>query len=474
MKALTSSCSKAIVETLGPFSPRVSLIRVSDRPEFCFTLRSRNDRKGCNLLLLKLVQKKGLYPVHAVPPKDQVDLETPELQAPQSEQTNELKFVRVAFQIQKDCDFGEHFLIVGDDPILGSWDPLEALPMTWSEGHVWAVELDIPAGKSIQFKFILKGKDGNIIWQPGPDRVINIQETMNRTVVCEDWENVELQKIIEEDQVAPPNEEGQFVSEVLTNTEILDKPQEELDSNAPEISAVEETQIHAEEEPLVEDTQILAEEEPLAEPDQQEVTGISSSMEKPKAIVAENISSFEDLIKSTSHESDEKNILQPSEESADSPLNDDIIHDLGHNGNDASLENHEETVVESSLFDIEVGPALVPGLIIPPTGPTDEASQSEVQEIATKDTSVGALETQDQNIPEFSKEQELDDASPQVINANINNEPEQVYNEHEESHLSQEMEDKPNHESDDDSTLQNDIKWGHETVKKFLTKLGFI
>ena len=25
--------------------------------------------------------------------------------------------------------------------MLGSWDPLEALPMTWSEGHVWAVEL---------------------------------------------------------------------------------------------------------------------------------------------------------------------------------------------------------------------------------------------------------------------------------------------------------------------------------------------
>lgn len=54
---------------------------------------------------------------------------------------DESKFVRVSFQLQKTCNFGEQFLIVGGDPVLGSWDPLEALPMTWSEGHVWAVEL---------------------------------------------------------------------------------------------------------------------------------------------------------------------------------------------------------------------------------------------------------------------------------------------------------------------------------------------
>ncbi|KAL3027459.1 hypothetical protein AAZX31_03G053700 [Glycine max] len=209
MKALTSSCSKAMVETLGPFSPRVPLC-VSDRPEFCFTLRSKNEKKGWNLLLLKLVRNNDLYPVHAVPPKDQVDLETVEPQAQQSEQTNESKFVRVSFQLQKTCNFGEQFLIVGGGPVLGSWDPLEALPMTWSEGHVWAVELDMPAGQTFQYKFILKGEGGDIIWQPGLDRLIHTWETKNRIVVLEDWENVELQKITEEDQLAEPNEEPQL------------------------------------------------------------------------------------------------------------------------------------------------------------------------------------------------------------------------------------------------------------------------
>ncbi|KAL5133462.1 Phosphoglucan, water dikinase, chloroplastic [Glycine soja] len=525
MKALTSSCSKAMVETLGPFSPRVPLC-VSDRPEFCFTLRSKNEKKGWNLLLLKLVRNNDLYPVHAVPPKDQVDLETVEPQAQQSEQTNESKFVHVSFQLEKSCNFGEQFLIVGGDPVLGSWDPLEALPMTWSEGHVWAVELDMPAGQTFQYKFILEGEGGDIIWQPGSDRLIHTWETKNRIVVLEDWENVELQKITEEDQLAEPNEEPQVDFEVPTLAEFLNNPQEELDSKASEISSVEDTQIQSVEEPLaetvrqqiteedqlaepneepqvdfevptlaeflnnpqeeldskaleissVEDTQIHAVEEPLAETVQQQITGnsISSSMEKPMSIVVENISSSGDLISSISHKSNKKSILQPSEESADSPGNDDIIHDLGQNGNPASLENQEKTIVESSLFDLEEGPVLVPGLPIPPTEPTDEADQGEVQETTKKDTSVEAFETQDQNIAKFSKEEETDDAIPQEINATINNGPELLYNkQHEESHLSPDMEDWPNYEPDDDNTVQNDIKWGQDTVNKFLTKLGF-
>ncbi|MCI08893.1 alpha-amylase, partial [Trifolium medium] len=69
----------------------------------------------------------------------EVELETVEPQIQQSE--NESKFVRVEFQLLKDCDFGEQFLIVGDDPMLGSWNPLDALPLTWSDGHIWTVEL---------------------------------------------------------------------------------------------------------------------------------------------------------------------------------------------------------------------------------------------------------------------------------------------------------------------------------------------
>ncbi|KOM51814.1 hypothetical protein LR48_Vigan09g047300 [Vigna angularis] len=276
---------------------------------------------------------------------DQVDLETAEPEAKNNEQT------------------------IGDDPTLGSWDPLEALSMTWSEGHIWTAEKDMLVGKSIQFKFILKGKEGDIIWQPGSDRVIQTWETVNTITVCEDWENEELQKITEEERLTKPDKEPQIDSEVSASTEILDNPHNELDSNASEIKAVEI---------------------PLTAP----LTDNSSSFstEIRYVIVVENIIFHEDLIKNTSSKLNEK--IERSEESADSAGNDDIIHDLGNNGSTASL-NEEGTVVESSLlFDFEGGPVLVPGLTIPPIEPTNEASQGEkVQEKTSKDISVEGSET---------------------------------------------------------------------------------
>lgn len=37
--------------------------------------------------------------------------------------------------------FGEQFLVVGDDPMFGLWDPASAIPLNWSDGHTWTVEL---------------------------------------------------------------------------------------------------------------------------------------------------------------------------------------------------------------------------------------------------------------------------------------------------------------------------------------------
>jgi hypothetical protein len=36
--------------------------------------------------------------------------------------------------------FGEQFLMVGNDVMFGLWDPSSAIPLNWSEGHVWTVE----------------------------------------------------------------------------------------------------------------------------------------------------------------------------------------------------------------------------------------------------------------------------------------------------------------------------------------------
>ncbi|KAL5984423.1 hypothetical protein ACLOJK_018528 [Asimina triloba] len=125
-----------------------------------------------------------------------------------SDSLGQSKTVHVKFNLQRQCKFGEHFFLVGDDSLLGLWDPEDAKLLDWSEGHFWTTELvrracaddrpDIPVGKTVQFKFILKRINGKIVWQPGPDRSFQTWETNNTIVISEDWESALLQKITEE------------------------------------------------------------------------------------------------------------------------------------------------------------------------------------------------------------------------------------------------------------------------------------
>ncbi|URE09839.1 chromosome transmission fidelity protein 18 [Musa troglodytarum] len=115
------------------------------------------------------------------------------------EKADRYKTVHVRFVLQMKCSFGQQFLLVGDDPMFGLWDPEKAVPLEWTSGHEWTAELDLPVGKQIQFKFILKGVSGEIKWQPGPDRCLQTWETSNTIVVSEDWEDAESQKISEEE-----------------------------------------------------------------------------------------------------------------------------------------------------------------------------------------------------------------------------------------------------------------------------------
>lgn len=300
---------------------------------------------------------------------------------------DESKFVRVEFRLLKDCDFGEQFLIVGDDPMLGSWNPLDALLMTWSDGHIWTLELDMPAGKSIQYKFILKGIEGDIIWQPGSDRVIQTWETMNRIIVSEDWENAELQKVVEEDRFSRPNEEPRVLSDVSTSTETSRDKTEFVVSN---VSGIEDTRIHSEEK--LNDEQVI-----------QENTGdsISSSIEKSMSIIAENISSSEELLKSTSHKTSKGNVIRKNEESEDGSRKDDKIRYSGYNGNAAALNNQEGTIVEGSLIDLKGGPVLVPGLTPPTEKEADRGEVVEEKKTAVE-FSIETNETRDQITPEVT------------------------------------------------------------------------
>ncbi|KAL1816997.1 hypothetical protein ACET3Z_019571 [Daucus carota] len=140
-----------------------------------------------------------------------------------SDMTNQSKTVRVRFQLQRECAFGQQFHIVGDDPVLGQWDPSGAVPFNWSDGHVWTTtELDVPIEKCIRFKIILKEGPENIIWQPGPDRILQTWETEKTLTICEDWDSADCQKISDEESTFKQIEES------IINAEEITEPNKEV------------------------------------------------------------------------------------------------------------------------------------------------------------------------------------------------------------------------------------------------------
>jgi hypothetical protein len=54
--------------------------------------------------------------------------------------------VRVAILVNHRVGWGERIAVVGQDKVLGSWQPGESLPLSWSEGEVWRAEVGLPPG----------------------------------------------------------------------------------------------------------------------------------------------------------------------------------------------------------------------------------------------------------------------------------------------------------------------------------------
>lgn len=305
-----------------------------NRPQITFLF----SKKVAHLRFLQLVsgQHKAVQPVASLSSDAQALLET----ATPDQETYQSKTVHVRFQLQKECLFGEQFLIVGDDPMFGLWDPTSAIPLNWSDGHVWTAELDIPVGKSVQFKLILRAKNGNILWQPGPDRIFQTWETENTITVCEDWENAQCQKISEEELITNENEKptinpGEIVADNFT------PPKEENNKSAALLVA--ENISYPKEDPIVNaSNKVLGE----------------NQNSQPEASTDSNYTAIEEDI-------------------------------LGSNG--------RASAVEENLITHEGVAVLVPGLTPMPTMPTEGETQDENIVI---DASVGINEAKKHDLPE--------------------------------------------------------------------------
>ncbi|PSC71872.1 Carbohydrate binding module family 20 [Micractinium conductrix] len=85
---------------------------------------------------------------------------------------------RVTFKAPRALPFGQVLKLVGSHHELGEWELTDAPVMTWSEGDVWLLAADLPAGEH-EFKIAAvavgtNGEETVVEWEQGPNRVLQV------------------------------------------------------------------------------------------------------------------------------------------------------------------------------------------------------------------------------------------------------------------------------------------------------------
>ncbi|KAJ4979083.1 hypothetical protein NE237_009863 [Protea cynaroides] len=494
MEALTSYSSKIFAES-STGRAYVTSRTLSNRPQRCF-FRSLKlvsiDFSPSFPLQFKAIESLGFSCFSS---EIQVGWETAD---DQPQETSQSKTVHVKFQLQKQCMFGQRFLLVGDNPIFGLWDPSDAIPLEWSDGHIWTLELDLPVGKTVHFKFILEGTSGEVVWQPGPDRIVQTWDTDNTIIVLDDWENSELQKITEELMTNPIMESVAIESLHYPNVEGVAEVNERL--------IVAENIFCPKEEPMASECSELIDSEYINPKEDPVVTAGN------KLIVAENISYPKDYMADLDKDlQTTENITYSQQETLPNAYKEFIIAQSTSESNGGVINS-----IDESQGIYEGGCVLVPGLTPFPTMTTQDSSPQLVEEgicegrrvLVPGSTSLPTMTTQDSS-PQLVEEGNNNNGLVQACEADDNSAPEKnqltgkqesgghthreernmmMLNDEPEGdmHVDQ-LEENPqitkeqdsisqptNGEDGDANILRNDIQWGRNTLRKFLTILGFL
>lgn len=222
------------------------------------------------------------------------------------------------------------------------------------------------------------------MWQPGPDRILHTWATENIITVIEDWEDAELQKIIE-GPIFVGNEETVINSDTLISVGLATEPMSDIKK-----------------ESKITVTSVLPVEKPTAGAKKKFVVAdsIPQSQEKPTTVIAGNIAYLKE--KDSLANADELPIKIAS--SPQATLDKDVLIEgkmLADKGRAGPIKTPAITDIKR-LISHEEGPVLVPGLTPLSTIPTKETNQDSEKKGMLMDASVVAMEAKDQTVAEVT------------------------------------------------------------------------
>ncbi|CAD7704808.1 unnamed protein product [Ostreobium quekettii] len=97
--------------------------------------------------------------------------------------------VNVRFTIQFHVEYGQWLRVVGSHQSLGDWSILDGVDLAWSEGDLWHVSLQLPAGNVYEYKYAVMGQNGQAcMWQRGNNSVLAVGMAKDDIDVFDNWE----------------------------------------------------------------------------------------------------------------------------------------------------------------------------------------------------------------------------------------------------------------------------------------------
>ncbi|OAR02060.1 hypothetical protein LLEC1_06362 [Akanthomyces lecanii] len=93
--------------------------------------------------------------------------------------------VAVTFRETVTTQFGQTIKIVGNTAELGNWDTSKAVALDASEytsnNHVWKATVSLPAGKTLEYKYINVQSDGSVRWEADPNHQYTVPKSCSKT-----------------------------------------------------------------------------------------------------------------------------------------------------------------------------------------------------------------------------------------------------------------------------------------------------
>ncbi|MCX6236592.1 MAG: 4-alpha-glucanotransferase [Bacteroidia bacterium] len=95
--------------------------------------------------------------------------------------------MKVSFKIDYQTIWGQVLYISGSASEFGEWDPSRALLLKNFVPGEWEVECEFPSGKRLEYKYLIKDGNGNIIWEGGKNRLLETGKNDFDEVRCRDF-----------------------------------------------------------------------------------------------------------------------------------------------------------------------------------------------------------------------------------------------------------------------------------------------